>query len=578
MANVCRERDHQEDHFSTTSHGTYNPLCAIERPCTYAITRVTIGKLKGMQFKTEDSSLRAARRGVRRQETPASIIQDRAVGDNRSRLHALGDGPLLLHAIAEKDHRAGIATPTTCYSPDSCLFKTLPRAQLLILVLAALQQPDGTQSAASDNQAAPVAPQASDTGRPGSGAWNAPVAYTENSSQMFGFDEKAAKPKYQRLATEALSTALGPMPVDAFLDTFFPKEHIPRDDMPPSEGAFRLVAQAINMIRESGKKLREPDLYTPLVRALNARKSCPGYTFRITSNHVDGSHGKLGAIKPDVICYADRHLTSRELTSEDVRARTDMGFAETFIEVKLDDPLCDPPSGKDPSAWPFFLGNRKASAGSGIHNKCLEDLGQGIAYAVEILARQHRFFLFTVTLALTRARLIRWDRAGLIVTKSFDIIEEPHYLCLFFWCLSRLSDPARGFDNTVELASKAEEDLFRRSIQAHLIKQTALDATSDAMRQQLHVHYKPGYVTAIRMHSLAAGTVVSAPRKLLISRPICIPLSPSGRCTRTYWAVVLTESDVSDTTVRDVWLLKDTWRTVALKSHASGYARPMFVP
>ncbi|KAJ3018305.1 hypothetical protein NUW54_g368 [Trametes sanguinea] len=154
---------------------------------------------------------------------------------------------------------------------------------------------------------------------------------------------------------------------------------------------------------------------------------------------------------------------------------------------------------------------------------------------------------------------MRWDRSGLIVSETFDIIEQPHYLCQFFWRFSRLSDPARGYDSTVEAASQAEENIFRLSIQAHLLQQITLDPASDAMRGYLNVHYKPGRVTAIRMQPVANGAGIPVPRKLLISRPICIPLSPSGRCTRTYWAVVVDETDPS-AAPRDVWLLKDTWR------------------
>ncbi|OSD02404.1 hypothetical protein PYCCODRAFT_1435404 [Trametes coccinea BRFM310] len=428
--------------------------------------------------------------------------------------------------------------------------------------------PHVVQVASPDTQDNPVLPQGHDTTRTGSGAWNAPVsvAYTEDSSQRFGFGDKKAIPRYRRLATEALKTALGPMPVAAFLDAFLSNEPNVDDDMPPSKGAFEQLAQTIeNMKSSDRKKPKESHLYAPLARALNNRDSCPGFIFRVTADHPDESHGKVGSTKPDVICYAKEHMTHNELTSADVRARTDMGFAETFIEVKKTDPFCDPPSNTSSDAWPFFLGTRNVSLDSGTHAEALEDLGQCIAYAVEILARQHRYFLFSVALAMTHARLIRWDRSGFIVSESFDVIEQPHYLCMFFWRLSKLPESARGYDSTVELASEAEENIFKMSIQAHLIKQLNLDAASDAMREYLNIHYKPGHVTAILMPSAArdnGNPTSTTQRKLLISRPICMPLSPSGRCTRTYWAVNLETAD-SSAAPRDVWLLKDTWRIVS---------------
>ncbi|KAL7279685.1 hypothetical protein ACG7TL_006092 [Trametes sanguinea] len=325
----------------------------------------------------------------------------------------------------------------------------------------------------------PAAP----AGHSGSGVWNTPIAYTEDSSQRFGFDEKEAKPRYMRLAKQVLQTTLGPMPVDVFLDEFLSRKQILHDDMPPSTNAFDGVAQAISSRTSKKLNVREVDLYEPLIRALNMDSPescrCPGYIFKDTSDHPDETHGKVGSTKPDVLCYATQRLTDADLSSDSIRARADMGFAETFIEVKLEDPLSDPSFSQDRTTWPFFLGGRKINIGGKAHDSSLENLGQSIAYGTEILARQHRCFCLSVMLAMTQARFARWDRTGVIVTEAFDIIEQPQYLCAFFWYFARLSETARGYDGSVQPALAEEERIFQDSILSHLAKQTALDVTSE---------------------------------------------------------------------------------------------------
>ena len=66
------------------------------------------------------------------------------------------------------------------------------------------------------------------------------------------------------------------------------------------------------------------------------------------------------------------------------------------------------------------------------------------------------------------ARLIRWDRAGAIVSDSFNIRKDPKILCEFFWCFSALSDAGRGYDLTVQPAAPEDELLFYNAIEEHV--------------------------------------------------------------------------------------------------------------
>ncbi|KAI0324547.1 hypothetical protein GY45DRAFT_1340712 [Cubamyces sp. BRFM 1775] len=393
---------------------------------------------------------------------------------------------------------------------------------------------------------------------------NATIFLTENSSETFGFRMKTAEPRYQRLGQEAAYISVGPMPVGEFLNEFLRRQQImseTKEKMPSPDNAFAGLSGC------EGKA--EAAFYEPLTRALNAdgvtkRPSrCPGFVFRITGFHPDTSGGQVGSCKPDITCYAEQHTSTIDVSIEEpLKARSDMGLAVTFIEVKSsrsDDHYADPPEDADLEDWSFALG-KVLGKGTGGEDKALSDFGQNVAYAIAICARQLRIFCFSVSLSGTSARLIRWDRAGAIVTEAFDLLTNPEHLCDFFWCLAHLTDEQRGFDCTARPATEKEEQLFVRSVRAHILRQ-APDLSSpnphvveDRIRRYLDAHYHCGCVTAVELGSsdnIQDGT-------LLISRPTSTPLSLTGRCTRGYWAVHVFRDVQKD--IADVVFLKDTWR------------------
>ncbi|KAI0831731.1 hypothetical protein BC628DRAFT_547781 [Trametes gibbosa] len=384
----------------------------------------------------------------------------------------------------------------------------------------------------------------------GTGAWNTPVSYTENSAQTFGFDVKKAAQRNKRLGQEMKRTTVGPMPVKVFLDTFFDTSSISFDSMPSPTNAF------INVPAEPDK---ESDIYVPLIIALNAEGDrgprCPGFTFRDTSNNADNSGGKVGAKKPDVCCYADHHLSLVETRSDNVNSlasRTDMGLAATYFEIKAKpsaDVFSDPPNHADldRATWQFVFKDLLKDA----LDEALEILGQHTAYASEIAMRQYRWCVYSIAMAGTIVRLMRWDRAGVIVTEAFDIHNHPEFLCRFLWCFAHASDTERGYDLTSTPAWPGDEPDFVARIKDH-IKQQLPDVTSiKEKRKALGEHYAPDSVTSIFVLRSVQG--IAVPYEYLVSRPMVAPLSMIGRGTRGYWAV--------DASTREVVFLKDTWRS-----------------
>ena len=82
--------------------------------------------------------------------------------------------------------------------------------------------------------------------------------------------------------------------------------------------------------------------------------------------------------------------------------------------------------------------------------------GQLIAYATAIHRCQFRVFSFSVAFFGMTGRLLRWDRSGIIFTKSFNWYEQHDTFFEFLWRLNHLSDVDCGYDTTVTSVSDHE--------------------------------------------------------------------------------------------------------------------------
>ncbi|CDO74697.1 hypothetical protein BN946_scf184847.g5 [Trametes cinnabarina] len=391
----------------------------------------------------------------------------------------------------------------------------------------------------------------------GTGAWNTPIARTEHSTQTYGFDEKDSKNRYIRLSEEAERVALGPMPTKHFLRDFLPISQEKLHEMPPCEGAFDDIPE----IRA------ESDIYVPLIQAINPAPDhptrphsgrCPGFALRNTSALRDESGGVIGSHQPDIVCYANEHLpfvqVKRRAAQRPLDAFTDMGFAAIFIEVKAEEVMdffFDPPVGAARECWAFTLGRQKADRRGPAYKEAAKDLGQIISYAIEICARQHRRFCLSISISGKTARFMRWDRAGFIVSESFNYKENPRDLCEFFFRFAHLSDAERGYDLSVKPATAGEALAFAAALDAHILSQ--LGPSADGQSECRKMHFEPGSVTAIELPGHVSHSGIE---KLLVSRPLTNPLSLTGRSTRAYWAAIYPPL----TGLPGIVLLKDTWR------------------
>ncbi|KAJ8457588.1 hypothetical protein ONZ51_g11440 [Trametes cubensis] len=345
------------------------------------------------------------------------------------------------------------------------------------------------------------------------------------------------------------------MPVATFMDTFLKSTSADRDDLLSFENAFNTVPERA----DSAAEICEP-LFQALNKSTKHRSRCPGFVFDQTISRSIRS-SRLGYAKPHICCFTPENL--QLVGQADPKLRVELGYAELIVQVTADpslDYFIDPDTGTnhgDLAAHDFV---RNLPDNSSQHKELTRAFGLHISFATEIFARQHRLHLFTVSLAGSLARFVRWDRSGCIVSRAFDIRDNPDLLAEFFWRFSKLTDAERGYDLTVRTASPEEEELFHDAIKDYV--QVQLDGPGQTeLEKALVTHYQRGHVTVVPVWSQDSKPEDN-PQRFLVSRPVVTPLTLDGRCTRGYWSV--------NVATRRVCFLKDTWRTFARPGSEGG--------
>src|SRR5271154_3156231 len=145
------------------------------------------------------------------------------------------------------------------------------------------------------------------------------------------------------------------------------------------------------------------------------------------------------------------------------------------------------------------------------------------------MAAQFRTHLFSMLVFPRYARLLIWDRAGVIVTEKIDLETKASILADFFWRYQNMSRAKRGYDETIN------EIPVTNVVQAVPDALTMLEVDDNA---RLFEVLFPGN------------------RKFVISAPLYMGTgSPTGRSTRTFKALCMQ--------TKKIVFLKDTWRVIS---------------
>ncbi|EED78191.1 predicted protein [Postia placenta Mad-698-R] len=79
-------------------------------------------------------------------------------------------------------------------------------------------------------------------------------------------------------------------------------------------------------------------------------------------------------------------------------------------------------------------------------------------YALHLMRSQPRQFCFMVVVAGCYARILRWDRAGTIVSESFEFVKDSFTMVTFLYKYGTMTQEERGFDTSVVEAPRHDID------------------------------------------------------------------------------------------------------------------------
>ncbi|KAI6142706.1 hypothetical protein BKA82DRAFT_25818 [Pisolithus tinctorius] len=237
------------------------------------------------------------------------------------------------------------------------------------------------------------------------------------------------------LAEETKRRYVGPVDVSQFLE-----DCLPCSNSTPSVPS--LSEQELNALREVADATSENNMYEPFKRAL--QRYAHGMIFTNTSSN---SAKDSFPLKPDLCLYE----------AADTSQKTDFSAAELCIELKpymSYDPFTDldPNTNDDPFERDTVHANNTR--------------GQITTYAVAQFNSQFRIFAFSIVVFNDHARLVRWDRAGAVVSTRFNYVQNSNLLTDFIWRFSHLSREERGHDRSVSPAklSKQETQKVRQAL------------------------------------------------------------------------------------------------------------------
>ncbi|KAH9849523.1 hypothetical protein C2E23DRAFT_737197 [Lenzites betulinus] len=378
--------------------------------------------------------------------------------------------------------------------------------------------------------------------------YDAPMAFDQALSRTAGLDPPFARARQRGLLGDCLQSIVGPVPVNLFIEKVVGTLHPDTDE--------RMRMSATNAFRSVPPTADTPEqIFEPLLVALNKqtkhKSRCPGFVFVNTARR--STHPtRPGFAKPHICCLTRRNV--EVVQRLDRHSRSELGYAELIIQATGNptrDYFTDPPSG--------LHGEHRASfeflnqwEDSQTQKEVADAFALHLAFVTEVFARQHRNAFYSISMTGSRARLLRWDRAGCLVSEAFDIREHPEDLCYFLWRFSRTNDKMRGHDTTVGPATLQQELQFRDVVREYVRSQLELEG--EALDKAVSQHYCPGRaaVVAIYPHPFSRDNIW----RFIISRPVVSPTFLVGRGTRGNWAVECTTSRLV--------FLKDTWHNASL--------------
>ena len=266
-----------------------------------------------------------------------------------------------------------------------------------------------------------------------------------------------------------------------------------------------------------------------------ANEVCTNYVAKFTGDRVDHDT----SLKPDITLFVKNdpsdlpeesniNLLSQDSESEPRKgssAEASFLHMELFVELKQDtqsDPFRDLPNGG--------MQERRSINGNKTRGQCL-------LYAANQLAYQHRLFAFSLVICGKKARFIRWDREGAVVSAGIDCSQHSDLVIEFLRRFNQLTPEQRGLDPTAVPATPDQIEMFESAV-------TEIDIESLKLSVGDRNIY-PRYRLEVRDSDDAVAYYI-------VGKALDYNLGVVGRCTRGYLAL--------DLAAKECVFLKDMWR------------------
>ncbi|KAH9841745.1 uncharacterized protein C8Q71DRAFT_700328 [Rhodofomes roseus] len=199
-------------------------------------------------------------------------------------------------------------------------------------------------------------------------------------------------------------------------------------------------------------------------------------------------------------------------------------------------------------------------------------MGQMSHYVSKIMRRQFLLHFFTIFTCCDVAWLLRWDRAGLIVSEPFNLVNNPRPLHTFLYRFARMSDTDRGHDPSVVPATEAEAQLLRSFNKfpppETWCRETFAGTLVDGWPISKILVPEDDMISEAELRSGkkeergASEASGRRMREFLVGKPTFMNTSLYGRATRCHIAYDVAEDRLV--------FCKECWRTDAPTSHPEG--------
>ncbi|KAF4602927.1 hypothetical protein EYR38_003331 [Pleurotus pulmonarius] len=292
------------------------------------------------------------------------------------------------------------------------------------------------------------------------------------------------------MARETQGYWIGPCPTEHFFDSM----NAPSSDDDSSPAQPDIPATYFKEMNVTCEK----DIYKAIVVLANGEGDhpplLPEHTLVDTSNHSD-PNAELGAkIRTDLGHYwngvvSKKHPTLLDLMliAYEVKKSHNEDIVNDTMECTISCPHdCE---------CPYEITNPTAT----------RIRGQLANYATQICRRQHRTHFYMVFIFHPFVRFIRWDRAGAIVTRRVNYVEDCTPLVRFLYLFGRLDRAGQGLDPTTRPASQAEAKKAKRYLKREW--DAGYDHTVDGFDDYeeytpiAHEDMEAVWITALESHS-----------------------------------------------------------------------------